>query len=223
MHDKKSTITDWLGVLVAFGGLFIGWYSFNTQNEFARKTQIAAQQPLLNIEYLKNDSNENYGLLLKNIGAGTAIVEKFDIYINKDAFDKGDSKPSWLNNNNLLWFNNDEQYWYDNINYLTQGHAIANAERGDIWLLSTRALTKTQIDNGNIGRKDRGKFYSTTQAKALCEMIIEIRYRSATPIDENLYILTYSESFLGNNIRSEIAVTTDGSKNVTYESCEPYS
>ena len=75
--DKKVSWTDWLGLVVAIGGLILAYISFKTQNEFARKTEISARQPLLNIELLRTDSNETYGLLLKNLGSGTAIIEDF--------------------------------------------------------------------------------------------------------------------------------------------------
>lgn len=217
--EKKGTLTDWLGVIVALGGLFIAWHSFEYQNEFARQTQIAAQQPLLNIEYLKADSNENYGFVLKNLGSGTAIIETFNIYINDQAYNEGVTRAQWLENGQF-WFDNEEQYWYENINNLIRGHAIANSERGDTFLLSTRAFTKLQIDSGNDNQKDRGFFYNTAQAKALCKTIIEITYKSASTIDNNVYVLTFSESFVQNNIRGRLIKTSNGNKDVTYESCD---
>lgn len=202
----KASWVDIMALFVACTSVFFSYCTFDASREqFEKQTamdtelEISKSKPLLNIELNKVDESETYGFLLKNIGNGTAIVESFYFYPDAQSLESNEKpRTQWLDENNYLWFSTQLNY---SANNLSQGYAIPSNERGDMYLLSTKALTKNKIDNGYTSREHRESFYRSKDAEALENAIIIIRYRSLSSLDCNIYTLTFSSAFDKNNMR----------------------
>jgi len=202
--EKKKLLIDWLGLIVAVVSLGLTGYIFQHSSKLNRDTEISQNRPLLNIEYFKNDSEEMYGLLVKNVGKGPAIIESFRYYANRSEFEDTASIPrnSWSPEFETLW--NNTNFWYDKLSTLVPGHVITPDQRSEVYLLGTRALSYNQIQEGKTSRTDRKSFYTSIDSKILDSVIVEIKYKSITSLDDSTYVLTYSESFVQNNTRIAI-------------------
>ena len=76
-----------LGLLLAIASLLYTYFQFQSQLDFAKSTNVAQSKPHLTIEYNKTDSNKTKGMLLKNVGSGSAEIVSFNIYTNRQAYE----------------------------------------------------------------------------------------------------------------------------------------
>lgn len=200
---KKTAFIDKAGLIIALISLALAWYGFDhsvksseKQNEIAIEVEIAQHRPMLYMEFNKVDSYEDNGLVLKNIGNGTAIIKDYKYYFDKDELKTSPGHQSWLTDNGVLRFQH--KFDYEKITMLVPGTAVLFNENG-IDLLATRGyLRGEQKKPGNYKEES---FYFSDERKTIEKIIVEIEYKSLSQFDDSTYFLRFSESFVQNNIR----------------------
>jgi hypothetical protein len=86
---------DITAVVIATIAVVVSINQANTQ----KKLEIINKQPLLNIEFIKADSEIEKGFVLRNVGFGPAIIKSFRFYNNQEDYEKNISYHEWLDTN----------------------------------------------------------------------------------------------------------------------------
>lgn len=183
IQKLKEKFLDIMALLIALAAFIVSFQQGNTQ----KKLEVLNKQPLLNIEFIKADSQVTApmkGFLLKNQGFGPAIITSFKHYKNENAFQNGQSFHEWLNSDGishtiLMPFR------FEEINVLNKGYVITNNTDGNIFILGTK----------------QSNFFNTDTRKSMDSVIIEIEYKSISPFDTHIYYLRFCENFNENNLR----------------------
>lgn len=220
-----------LGLLLAIASLLYTYFQFQSQLDFAKSTNIAQSKPHLTIEYNKTDSNKTKGMLLKNVGSGSAEIISFNLYPNRQAYESGLARKSWLDKKSDFWFN--AAFFYNELNFLTPGHVVTAGQHGNLYLIGTNGVNITPAGGALLDKKKRNakecqstesqskdkeekicilKFSDTDDKTVLENIIIEIMYSSLSEFDTNIYTLTFSEKFIKNNQTTVIKRTMKPAK-----------
>ena len=171
---------DLLALVVSIVAIIVTFTQGSSQTKLAK----ASLQPHLTIELIKVDSEPKKGILLKNVGNGPAIITSFKYYKDRKDFENKISHQEWIYPGNKFMFEVDTTIIFQDINFLTEGYAVAHDPEKSLFLLGTNS----------------GKFYDSPTAKSLEKIIIEIEYKSIIKKDKETYHLKFSESFISNNI-----------------------
>ena len=200
-EKKKVSWVDKIDLLVAIAGLALATFSYSYSTRTARAVEIAQSKPLLYIEYNKADLNKENGLLLENLGDGIAEIIDFNIYVDSIQYVKNKPHKEWFKPDNSFIF--DQEVYYKDLTKLVKGSLIKNDRSGGYKLIYTDKSELLKKDDEN--REPRKLQFTTTKDyECICKLIIEIKYRSLLSIDKEEYVLTFSESFVENNMRGEV-------------------
>jgi len=175
---SKNSI-DIAALLIATLAVVISLIQMKTQ----KNLEITNKQPLLAIEFLKVDEENKKGFTINNFGLGPAIIDSFCIYKNQRDYEKGVKYHEWLDSSNFFILPLTGKF--EPINNLEPGFILASGRT--LFLVGT----------------DTSSFYCTTNARYLDSTIVELKYRSISSIDDNIYYLKFCELFKTNNSRKE--------------------
>lgn len=182
-------------ILIAAGTLGYSIYehrqtvkSQNIQTERAVKLEIEKDKPHLQIVFRKIDSEKQKGFVLSNKGAGTAKIESFRYFLNREDLLRSRSKLNWLNKKNMPTFITDpnEKIFFEELNILKKGYVMSSGREDDLYLVGDTKY----------------KFYNTQARKDMDNIIIMIEYKSLNPFDSSIYSLRYCENYNTPNIHS---------------------
>lgn len=171
---------DLMALLTAIGALTVSVWQCQTQE----RLQVLDKQPVLLIEFHKihEDTTKRdtikKGLWISNVGFGPAEIVSYKVYKNREAYSANSSKTD------ILKAIGSELGLYVYENVLTRGYVI---KQGDGFYL-------IQIDSVK-------EFNYSIERKLVDSLILELKYKSLSPFDEEKYYLRYGELFIENNIR----------------------
>lgn len=186
-HLFVEKIIEIIAIVVSICAISISIQTTDRQRLFETRLEINNSKPQLIIEFNKSDSNDKVGLLLRNLGNGTARIQKFRYYLNLTAYQKKDSSFNWVQPDARVFF--PDPFYFEDINILTKGYLITATERSDLYLLGSE---KHLWRDGRISVNPK-LFYETDTRKKIDSLIIEIAYESLNPFDSNTYFLRFCE------------------------------
>ncbi len=206
IFDKAIDIA---ALVVAVCAILVSIDTATRQDDLSIQSEKESHRPLLHIMFRKSDTNDMAGLMLKNLGRGTAEIKSFKYYLNKSDLDSSQFQKSWINSRGRLKFipNDNDPLHFEEINTLDAGDLIPATERGDIYLVGTE---KFKLSKRVEKRKDKHKqaFYGSETMKAMDKLIIEIEYKSLSSHDQDTtYFLRFCERFPLKNARTTNAST----------------
>jgi hypothetical protein len=172
---------DLAALFVAICALGVSFYQGTVQS----KLEVINKQPLLNIEFIKNDSEEEKGFKITNAGFGPAIITSFTIYNNENSRLNKKGYDMWLENSNVRFYKDNKIYFHE-INNLTNGYVMPTGSENSLFLLGTT----------------ESNFYNSLTAHFMNKVVIEIRYKSISYFDDKEYLLIFCENSSINNKRS---------------------
>ena len=189
----SESLLETATLIVAIVSIVVGWNLTQTQKTIS----ILEKRPYLVIEHITLDAEETNGLLLKNIGHGSAIINSFTVYKNYEATY---GSTSWQ------YFYDVMNNWFPIKNFLSEGYAMGAGKDYNIFLLSTGKKSKNaaihlQCDKAKCEEPQIDSYYNSDTKKAIHNLKVVIEYKSVfEDVDDRYYRLTYSGSASPSNL-----------------------
>ncbi|WP_136465217.1 hypothetical protein [Flagellimonas onchidii] len=179
---------DIMALVVAFIAVLISINQSKTQKEIERINK----QPLLQITFIKVDSETKKGFKLTNLGFGPAIIKSYRYYLNMEDYKNGtNEKSKWI-----PALESKLEFIFEDINNLNENYVVGEKDSDkDVFLLGTTAKYTTSESIKPM------MFFNSNTSKVMDNIVIEIEYTSMNPLDEYYYYLRYSENQFPNNYR----------------------